>query len=232
LPEVRVLLSALSAALAQASATDPALTLVVDALRALGVVDAAGGSVPDALDHRAAGVGAFYSVTAEGRMIPHNEYTNWRTTWDLAGSGGWGQPLDSGLLLYDWAAGVGAFYRVNAEGVITLLLQYDGSVIGADFVVIDERNWLGLWPIIFRLVIGPLQGLFDDWAGESFGGIDADEQGWYAAPGGPCVCLGRERVVDPDQWAASSESDYGEQLVAGGERDRREADHGEIGDLQ
>ena len=51
LPEVRVLLSALSAALTQASTTDPALPPVVDALRALGVVDAVGGSVPDALDH-------------------------------------------------------------------------------------------------------------------------------------------------------------------------------------
>jgi hypothetical protein len=89
---------------------------------------------------RAAGVAAFYSVTAEGRMIPHNEYTNWRTSWDLAGTGGWGQPLDSGLFLYDQAAGIGAFYRVNAEGIITLLLQYDGSVIGADFVVTDEQG--------------------------------------------------------------------------------------------
>ena len=48
-------------------------------------------------------------------------------------------------------------------------------------------------------MIGPLQGLFYDWAGESFGRVDADEQDWYASFGGPCVCLGRERVVDPDQ---------------------------------
>jgi hypothetical protein len=51
LPEVRVLLSALSAALTSASATDPALAQVISALKAFGLVDAAGGSVPDALDH-------------------------------------------------------------------------------------------------------------------------------------------------------------------------------------
>jgi hypothetical protein len=103
-----------------------------------------------------AGVGAFYTVTAEGRMIPHNEYTNWRTTWDLAGRGGWGRPLDSGLLLYDRAAGVGAFYRVNAEGVITLLLQYDGSVIGATFEVIDEQGkTLSKAPVLLQSLTPP-----------------------------------------------------------------------------
>ena len=104
---------------------------------------------------RTAGVGAFYSVTAEGRMIPHNEYTNWRTSWDLAGRGGWGQPLDSGLFLYDRTAGVGAFYSVTAEGIITLLLQYDGSVIGADFVVIDEQGKTTNAPVMLQSLTSP-----------------------------------------------------------------------------
>jgi hypothetical protein len=106
---------------------------------------------------RTAGVAAFYSVTAEGRMIPHNNYTNWRTSWDLAVTGGWGQPHDSGLLLYDRAAGVGAFYRVNAEGIVTLLLQYDGSVIGATFVVIDEQGrTLTNAPVLLQSLTPPL----------------------------------------------------------------------------
>jgi hypothetical protein len=105
---------------------------------------------------RTAGVAAFYSVTAEGRMIPHNEYTNWRTSWDLIGSGGWGQPHDSGLLLYDRAAGVGAFYRVNTEGVVTLLLQYDWSVIGATFVVMDEQGrTLSNAPVLLQSLTPP-----------------------------------------------------------------------------
>jgi hypothetical protein len=69
-------------------------------------------------------------------------------------------------------------------------------------------------------------------AGESFGWVDADEQGRYAAVGGPCMCFGWERVVDPGQRAAPGESDYGWQLIAGVERDRREADHGEIRELE
>jgi hypothetical protein len=47
------------------------------------------------------------------------------------------------------------------------------------------------------MVIGPLQGLVDDWAGESFGWVDADELGRYAAFGCPGVCFGCERVVNP-----------------------------------
>ena len=81
-------------------------------------------------------------------------------------------------------------------------------------------------------MIGPSQGLFYDWAGESFGWVDADEQDWYASLGGPCVCLGRERVVDPDQRVLPGVSDDGGKLVAGMEGDRREADHGQVGDLE
>ena len=78
--------------------------------------------------------------------------------------------------------------------------------------------------------IGPLQGLFDDRAGESFGWVDADEQGWCAASGGPCVCLGWERVVNPGQRATPGEPGHCGELVAGVERDRREADYGEVGE--
>jgi hypothetical protein len=63
----------------------------------------------------------------------------------------------------------------------------------------QDRNWSGLRLIVLPMIIGPLQGLFDDWAGESFGWVDANEQRWYAAFGGPRVCLGWERVVDPGQ---------------------------------
>jgi hypothetical protein len=46
---------------------------------------------------RTAGVGAFYAVDGKGRMRLLNQHTNWRTSWDLAVTGGWGQPDDSGL---------------------------------------------------------------------------------------------------------------------------------------
>jgi hypothetical protein len=62
--------------------------------------------------------------------------------------------------------------------------------------------------VICPLFIGPLQGLFDDGAGESLGWVDSDEQGWDAAFGCPCVCLGWKRVVDPGQRAARGEPDY------------------------
>lgn len=52
LPEVRVLLSALSEALASAAVGDPALASAIAALEAIGIVNTAGGgSVPDAVDH-------------------------------------------------------------------------------------------------------------------------------------------------------------------------------------
>jgi hypothetical protein len=50
--------------------------------------------------------------------------------------------------------------------------------------------------------------------------------------GGPCVCLGRERVVNPDQRVLPGVSDNGGELVAGMEGDRREVDHGQVGDLE
>jgi hypothetical protein len=64
-------------------------------------------------------------------------------------------------------------------------------------------------------MIGPLQGLFYDWAGESFDRVDADEQDWYAWFGGPCMRLGRERVVDPDQRVLPGVSDDGGSLSRG-----------------
>jgi hypothetical protein len=48
----------------------------------------------------------------------------WRTSWDLAVTGGWGSG-DSGLLLYDRAAGVGAFYAIDNKGGMNLLQQYN-----------------------------------------------------------------------------------------------------------
>jgi large repetitive protein len=51
LPEVRVALSALSEALAAAASADTTLTAALGALRALGLMEAGGGFVPDALDH-------------------------------------------------------------------------------------------------------------------------------------------------------------------------------------
>ncbi len=51
LPEVRVLLSALGEALAAAQATDPRLAAAIGALKAIGLLEGTGGSVPDALDH-------------------------------------------------------------------------------------------------------------------------------------------------------------------------------------
>ena len=52
LPEIRILLSALSEALAGAAAGDPTLASAIGALEAIGLVDTAGGgSVPGAVDH-------------------------------------------------------------------------------------------------------------------------------------------------------------------------------------
>ncbi len=51
LPEVRVVMSALTEALATSATADPQLTAALDGLKAVGLLDAAGGSVPDALDH-------------------------------------------------------------------------------------------------------------------------------------------------------------------------------------
>jgi hypothetical protein len=48
----------------------------------------------------------------------------WRNSWDLAVTGGWGGPGNTGLLLYDRAAGTGAFYAVGARGELTPLAQY------------------------------------------------------------------------------------------------------------
>jgi hypothetical protein len=46
-------------------------------------------------------------------------------TWDLAVTGGWAGPGNSGLLLYDQSAGVAAFYAVHSNGEMALLQQYD-----------------------------------------------------------------------------------------------------------
>ena len=43
---------------------------------------------------------------------------------------------------------------------------------------------------------GRLRGLFYDWAGESFGWVDTDEQDWYASFGGPCVCWQESGIYD------------------------------------
>jgi hypothetical protein len=95
-----------------------------------------------------------------------------------------------------------------------------------------KSKWSGWRLIISPMIIGPLQGLFDDGTGESFGWVDADEQGWCAASGGPRVCLGRERVVNPGQRAAPGEPGHCGELVAGVGRDRREVDNGEVGELE
>jgi hypothetical protein len=54
------------------------------------------------------------------------DYEGWRTSWDLAVTGDWGGPGNSGLLLYDRAAGSGAFYAVGSQGEMTLLADYEG----------------------------------------------------------------------------------------------------------
>ena len=51
LPEVRVLLSALTEALRPATAGDPTVAAALAAFAALGLLDSSGGSVPDAIDH-------------------------------------------------------------------------------------------------------------------------------------------------------------------------------------
>jgi hypothetical protein len=57
--------------------------------------------------------------------LPLTHYDNWRTSWDLAVTGGWGAG-DSGLLLYDRAAGFAAFYTVASNGELSdPLAQYD-----------------------------------------------------------------------------------------------------------
>lgn len=76
----------------------------------------------------------------------------------------------------------------------------------------------------------PLQGLFDDWAGESFGwSMPMSSVG--VAFGGPCACLG---------WIVSLIQVRGRRpanlMTAGslprGGTDRREADHREVGELE
>jgi hypothetical protein len=66
---------------------------------------------------------------------------SWRTSWDLAVTGGWAGPNNSGLLLYDRAAGVGAFYAVDARGDLQLLQQYDDWRTSWDLAV--TGGWAG-----------------------------------------------------------------------------------------
>jgi hypothetical protein len=65
----------------------------------------------------------------------------WRMTWQLAPTGGWAGPADSGLLLYDRSAGVGAFYAVDARGDLDLLQQYNDWRTSWDLAV--TGGWAG-----------------------------------------------------------------------------------------
>jgi hypothetical protein len=58
-------------------------------------------------------------------------------------TGGWAGPGNGGLLLYDRAAGVGAFYAVNSHGEMTLLEQYDDSIVGVTYIVTDNQGGSG-----------------------------------------------------------------------------------------
>jgi hypothetical protein len=64
-------------------------------------------------------------------------------------------------------------------------------------------------------MIGPLQGLFYDWAGESFGRVDADEQDWYASLAAHACAWGGRRVVNSDQRVLPGVSDNGGSLSRG-----------------
>jgi hypothetical protein len=83
---------------------------------------------------RAAGLAAFYAITDQAQMkLLHEEETRppasslkkqrsavhgavLRPSWDLAVTGGWAGPGNSGLLLYDRAAGLVAFYAIDSQG--------------------------------------------------------------------------------------------------------------------
>jgi hypothetical protein len=58
-----------------------------------------------------------------------------QTSWDLAVTGDWAGPGNSGLLLYDRVAGSGAFYAVGSQGEMTLLQEYDGWRTSWDLAV-------------------------------------------------------------------------------------------------
>jgi hypothetical protein len=89
---------------------------------------------------RAAGLGAFYAVTSRGLMTRLSQTSGWRTSWDLAASGGWGSAAGYvGLLLYDRAAGFGAFYSADSRGQLTLLSQNSGWRTSWDLAV--TGNW-------------------------------------------------------------------------------------------
>ena len=64
----------------------------------------------------------------------------WRTSWDLAVTGGWAGPADSGLLLYDPSSGTGAFYHIGHDGGMGKLAQYEDQP-GWDLVV--TGGWAG-----------------------------------------------------------------------------------------
>jgi hypothetical protein len=103
---------------------------------------AAGGGL--LLYDRAAGHAEFHTVDGNGVMMaPLKTYDNWRTSWDLAVTGGWGAG-DSGLLLYDRAAGFYAFYAVESNGNMSTLQQSDGSVIGATYTVTDNNGTVSM----------------------------------------------------------------------------------------
>jgi hypothetical protein len=61
-----------------------------------------------------------------------------QTSWDLAVTGDWAGPGNSGLLLYDRVAGSGAFYAVGSQGEMTLLQEYDGWRTSWDLAVTGD----------------------------------------------------------------------------------------------
>jgi hypothetical protein len=95
------------------------------------------------LYNRAAGTGAFYAIDSHGEMhlLQQSGPLGGGGPWDLAVTGGWAGPGNSGLLLYDRAAGVGAFYAVNSHGEMTLLRQYDDWRTSWDLAV--AGGWAG-----------------------------------------------------------------------------------------
>lgn len=95
------------------------------------------------LYNRSAGVGEFYAVDSHGVMTLLHLYDPLGDggPWDLAVSGGWAGPGDSGLLLYDRSAGVGAFYAVDSDAIMTPLQQYDYWRTSWDLAV--TGGWAG-----------------------------------------------------------------------------------------
>jgi hypothetical protein len=89
---------------------------------------------------RSVGAVAIYTVDSQGVMTLLQQHDGLGTTWDLAVTGGWAGPGDSGLLLYDQSAGVGSFYALDSTGGMVPLPQYS---LGSGWDMALTGGWAG-----------------------------------------------------------------------------------------